>query len=180
MISQISFNFFKKFSVAYLIYWFIPHNSPDGYSLITIFINVTCNVNFTDLVQTLLFYSPLFLHSLGSCVELYLQTVRRKNNFSEHFSQSSPEKCHKYNHRIPSFRRRINIKTTVLYCTTKCFSYWPLSLSSSISCILILSVLLNLQTMDCKNPLDNFFFASSVFNTFCLAVYLNWRKWNIY
>ena len=95
LISQISFNFFKNFSVAYLIYWFIPHNSPDSYSLIRIFLNVTCNVNFTDLVQTLLFYSPLFLHILGSCVELYLQTVRRKNNFYLQFSQSSSGKCHK-------------------------------------------------------------------------------------
>ena len=162
--------------MAYLIYWFIPNNSPDSYSLIRIFLNVTCNVNFTDLVQTLLFYSPLFLHSLGSCVELYLQTVI----ISLCSSAKAPWKSVINNHRIPSLRRKINIKTTVLYCTSKCFSYRPLSLSSSISCIFILSVLLNVQTMDCKNPLDNFFFVSLVFNTFRLAVYLNWRKWNIY
>ena len=37
-----STNIFKSsenFSAAYLICWFVPHNSPDSFSLITIFLN---------------------------------------------------------------------------------------------------------------------------------------------
>ena len=92
----------------------------DSYSLITIFLNVTCYVKFTDLVRTLLVYSSLFLHSLESCAELYLQTVGRKNNSSEQSSQSSPEKCHK----LPqNTLLGGELKLKLLYCTTKCFSY---------------------------------------------------------
>ena len=67
----------------------------------------------TDLVQTLLVYSALFLRSLESCVELYLQKVKRKKNLSEQSSQSFPENCHKLTQNTLLGGVKVKVKATV-------------------------------------------------------------------
>ena len=57
----------------------------------------------------------MFLHSLESCVELYLQTVQRKKNLSEQSSQSFPENCHKLtqNTLLGGVKVKVKVKATV-------------------------------------------------------------------